>query len=510
MAQEVELKLRLPPEAVARLRRLALPGAAPGSRGVSEQLHSIYFDTPELALRRAGLALRLRRAGRRWVQTLKGGGGAEAGLHRRSEWECVVPGPELDLARLRTPAAALLHQPEVREALRPVFITEFRRRRRLLRFEGGDLVEFCVDRGEVRTEHAALPICEIELELKSGSPQRLFDLGFLLVRELPVRLEGASKAERGYALAQSEPPAPRKAGMVALAPEASVSEAFLAIVRACLVQLQANEDGTLEGRDPEYLHQMRVALRRLRSALVIFRAALPREALDAPVPELRWLTSQLGPARDWDVFMTETLPQVAAPAVASGVEAFRGLAEARRRRAAELARDAVQSRRYQELLLSLGAWLAAEPWLAALPPEGLPRVHGPVAQFAREVLERQRRRLRKRGRGFARLSPQERHRLRIAAKRLRYAGEFFSALFPGKEARSHLKSLAALQDVLGALNDAAVTEHLVREAMAGAGGAEAAAGAAFIEGWVAADAAHKAAHSKEAWKKFLVREAFWK
>src|SRR5512134_61521 len=328
MPQEVELKLRLPPEALARLRRLSLPGAAPVARAVSERLHSIYFDTPELALRRAGLALRLRRAGRRWVQTLKGGGSAEAGLHRRSEWEGAVPGPELDLSRLRAPEAALLHQPEVREALRPVFITEFRRRRRLLRFEGGDTVEFCVDRGEVRTEHAALPICEIELELKSGSPQRLFDLGFTLARELPVRLESASKAERGYALAQAEPPAPRKAGTVELAPETSVNEAFKAIVRSCLTQLQANEDGMLEGRDPEYLHQMRVALRRLRSALGMFRAVLSREALEPPAQELKWLAAGLGPARDWDVFMGETLPRVAAPSGAAGMEGFRLAAEA--------------------------------------------------------------------------------------------------------------------------------------------------------------------------------------
>ncbi|HSD62075.1 MAG TPA: CYTH and CHAD domain-containing protein, partial [Burkholderiales bacterium] len=362
MAQEVELKLRLPPEALAKLRRTALPGAVPGARGVSEQLHSIYFDTPELTLRRAGLALRLRRVGRRWVQTLKGGGGAEAGLHRRAEWEGAVPGPELDLSRLRIPEAALLHQPEVRDALRPVFTTEFRRRRRLLRFEGGDTVEYCVDRGEVRTEHAALPICEIELELKSGSPQRLFDLGFVLARALPVRLEGASKAERGYALARAEPPAPRKAGTVGLAPETAVNEAFKAIIRACLVQLQANEDGMLEGRDPEYLHQMRVALRRLRSALGMFRAVLPREALEPPAQELKWLAGRLGPARDWDVFLGETLPRVAAPAGAAGIEAFRPAAEACRRRAVELARDAVQSPRYQELLLSLGAWLVAEPW----------------------------------------------------------------------------------------------------------------------------------------------------
>ncbi|HEX6829658.1 MAG TPA: CHAD domain-containing protein [Burkholderiales bacterium] len=510
MPQETELKLRLPPEALPRLRGMVLPGAVPGARAVSERLHSTYFDTADSLLRRNGVALRLRRTRRGWVQTLKGGGAAGAGLHQRAEWECRVAGPQLELDRLPGPASVLLLPAEVREALRPVFTTEFGRRRRMLRFEGGDEVEFCVDRGEVRAEHASSPICEIELELKSGSPTRLFDVGRALLRELPVRLESASKAERGYALALGEPPAPRKAEAISLSAQTPVNEAFKAVVFACLAQLQANEDGMLEGRDAEYLHQMRVALRRLRSALALFRAAFPAESLQSALEELKWLAGRLGPARDWDVFLTETLPRVKAPPSAAGVEAFRRAAEQVRAQALTGAHDAVQSSRYQEVLLDLGAWLAAEPWLASADAEVLARARGPVAEFARDTLERLQRRVRKRGRGFEYLSPAERHRVRIAAKRLRYAGEFFSALYPPKPARRYLRALSALQDVLGALNDAATTERLVRETLAGAGEPAVAAGAGFIEGWVAADAEHRAAHAKEAWKKFIGGGAFWK
>jgi triphosphatase len=511
MAQETELKLRLPPEALPRLHRLALPGAEPGARAASERLHSIYFDTPDLLLRRSGVALRLRRTRRGWVQTLKGEGSAGAGLHQRSEWECGVPGPRLDLDRLPGPGSQLLVPAKVREELRPVFTTEFTRRRRRLRFDGGDEVEFCVDRGELRAEHAASPICEIELELKAGSPARLFDLGLALVRELPVRLESASKAERGYALARAEPPAPRKAEAIALDAQTPVNEAFKAIVLACLAQLQANEDGMLEGRDVEYLHQMRVALRRLRSALGMFRGVFPPETLEPARSELKWLAAELGPARDWDVFLTQILPAVKAPAAAAaGVAAFRDAAEGARRRALSRAQDAAQSRRYQEMLLDLGAWLAAEPWLGSADAEAVSRARGPVGEFAGDTLERLARRLHKRGRGFENLSPEERHRVRIAAKRLRYAGEFFSALYPPKPVRRYVKALAGLQDVLGALNDAAAAGRLVREALEEGTDPAVAVGGGFVEGWVAADAAHRAAHSKQAWKEVLGCAAFWK
>jgi CHAD domain-containing protein len=285
--------------------------------------------------------------------------------------------------------------------------------------------------------------------------------------------------------------------------------AFRAVVLACLEQLHANEDGMLEGRDVEYLHQMRVALRRLRSALGVFRAVFPPETLQPAREELKWLTGQLGPARDWDVFLTETLPRVKAPAAAAGFQALRGAAEQVREGALARAQDAVQSARYQEMLLDLGAWLAAEPWLGSAEEEALARARGPVSEFAREALEQLARRVRKRGRGFEYLSPEERHRVRIAAQRLRNAGEFFSALYPPKPVRRYLKALAGLQDLLGALNDAATTGGLLREALA-AGTDPAAAAAGFVGGWVAADAEHRAAHAKEAWKDFLGCEPFWK
>jgi inorganic triphosphatase YgiF len=504
--QEVELKLRLPPESRTALSRLALPGV--GSRPVSERLYSVYFDTPELALKHAGVTLRLRRAGRRWIQTVKGTGGAAGGLHTRREWEWRVPGPQPDLSVLPPQEMPLdMQSPAIRDALRPVFVTDLTRRRRMLAFEDGDLVEFAVDRGEVRAEAAARDICEIELELKGGRAARLFEIGLLLARALPVRLEQQSKAEYGYGLAEGTAGAPCKATATALAADTGVNEAYKAILSGGLAHLQANEDGMLDGRDPEYLHQMRVALRRLRSAFGLFRDLAPRDTVEPLVGELRWLTACLGPARDWDVFLTETLPGIrGAPAIGAFVHA----AEARRAGALAVARDAVRSTRYQEMLLGLGAWIATEPWLAGLGEEGLALAHAPVVDFAALVLERRYRRVVKRGRGFTRLEATERHRLRIAMKKLRYAAEFFSDLFPEKPTRVFLRSAMELQDLLGALNDAATTTHLLQETREADGAQSLIGVAGYIEGWVASDATHRVEHSRVEWKRFLAETRFWK
>jgi len=512
MHEELEIKLRLPPEALGRLRRLSLPGAVAGQRPGTRRLRAVYFDTPDFALRRSGFALRVRREGPRWIQSLKGGGGSAAGLHRRLEWETPVPRCELNPGLLpqNGPGAAARSE-KIRDALAPLFMTDVSRRGRMLVFENGDRIEYCLDRGEIRVVDRVEPVCEIELELKSGAPARLFEVALALVRELPVRVEPDSKAERGYRLAGGSLRTPAKADDIPLPGESTVNDALKGILRACLAHLQANEDGMLEGADVEYLHQMRVALRRMRSAFTIFNRLVPKEVTEHQVGEIKWLTSRLGAARDWDVFVTETLGRIPATgAWASSLDGFVSAARERQEKVDVLAREAVTSRRYQELLLGLGAWISAEAWLGALDEEGRERMQQPARDFARAELERRHRKLVKGGEHLAALAPAERHRMRIAAKKLRYAGEFFSSLFPGKAARAYTKALAELQDVLGTLNDAATTGHLVGEVAAESTEAAVMSAASFAEGWVASETAHRLGHMEEIWERFLKQKRFWK
>ena len=171
------------------------------SPAVEQQLTSRYYDTPDCALRRHGMALRLRHEDGRWVQTLKSGGRVKDGLSARMELDQPSDGATLDFSGVPDAALrALLESPEVGPRLVHRFTTDFRRTAQRLDYPDGTVVELALDRGEVRAGDAVAPLSELELELLSGNPDRLRELGSLLRRLLPLAPEGLSKAERGYRL----------------------------------------------------------------------------------------------------------------------------------------------------------------------------------------------------------------------------------------------------------------------------------------------------------------------
>ena len=199
MAVETELKLRIAHGQLASLRRLALLKTYSITRPVTRRLHNIYYDTPKLDLHKSEMALRLRHAGRQWLQTLKGGGSVQTGLHRRNEWEVPVNRAALDFSATQEVEWDKLLRPSLRKKLHPVFVTDFSRNSRMLDFQGAQ-IELCIDQGEVSTEHNSTPICELELELKSGEPRLLFELALKILEVVPFELETVSKAEQGYRL----------------------------------------------------------------------------------------------------------------------------------------------------------------------------------------------------------------------------------------------------------------------------------------------------------------------
>lgn len=465
---ETELKLSIPPRALRQVS--AHPLLRSGSRPVTRKIYSVYFDTPDLDLSRRGVALRLRRDGARWLQTAKGGGTVQGGLHRRIELETRVAGPLPDCVAIGDEAfSGLFSSSLLRERLKPVFITEFRRTRRIITVTPPAVeVEVCIDRGEIRCGDRSEAICELELELKSGTPRHLYEIALQLLDSVPLRVENRSKAERGYALLRGDCPMPVRANPAPLTGDMLVSDAFKAILWAALDHLQANEHGMLKGGDPEYLHQMRVALRRLRSALGMFAEPLPEKQTAPLASELKWLAGRLGPARDWDVFMTETLPPVLEVlGDRNGLAALEQQCARRRQAAQRRARNALDSQRYQRLALTLAAWLVAESWRRPLDASMPAALRAPTMAFAGAVLERRFARVRKRGRSLKQLSPVELHRLRIAIKKLRYALDFFATLYDSQRVNDLLARLAGLQDILGAMNDAAgvagLTKRLDRE-----------------------------------------------
>jgi inorganic triphosphatase YgiF len=519
---ELELKLLVAPEHLAKLDRHPALKALRRGAGRKASLLNVYYDTPERDLARAGVALRLRRDGKRWIQTLKAGGGAAAGLHERDEIEWDLADDSLDIAALGdTPYAALFAKRKVRDRLRPVFTTEFERAARTLAFPDGTLADLALDRGVIRSGRRETPICEAEIELKTGDPARLFTLARAIAHDVPLRLGHASKAERGYALGLGAAP-PRKARAVHLEESMHAGAALRRIALACIGQMQANEEGLQAGRDPEYLHQLRVGLRRLRSCLGLVALATSKESVAPLADELRWLGNALGPARDWDVFMTETFPPLARRfARAEGVASFRARAARTRRAQDHAAREAVSSPRYVGLLLALGEAFArdelpgfARPAAPAsgadgAPPQERPELGAPVGRFAAFVLERRDRRVRRRGRDVPTATPEARHRVRIAAKKLRYAAEFFASLYPAKRVARYVTALQDLQDILGALNDATVVDRLLEEVGAGGRPAVAPRIDGLVRGWVAAVAEQELGRFKRAWSEFEDAKPFW-
>jgi inorganic triphosphatase YgiF len=495
-AKEIELKLDFDPADAPRI--LFHPGLA-GSDAEPEtrELISIYYDTGDDVLRRAGVFLRVRSTGDGYVQTIKTGRQAE--FLERDEWEQTVPTHEPDLSAVEGTALAPLLSAEVRGSLQPRFHTRFVRKTYRIRRDTSE-IELAVDQGEITAGVKATPISELELELKAGDKRALFLLAGELAETVPLNLAVKTKAERGFELLDGGDHSVEKAGDVAIAPNMTVVDAFRTVGRSCLRQIVANAPAVRGGR-PEALHQMRIGFRRLRAGIVLFGDVLAGDELDTIKDKLRWIAQELGPARDLDVFAADVLGPLRAahPDDAELAAAERDFVE---RRAAAYARaiGAVASDRFRKTLLCVAAWIETGAWGAR------DREQSPVADYAAKALSRLRRKAKKRGGKLRDLSADERHKLRIAAKRLRYATEFFAATFPGKKrAKRHAESLASLrelQDSLGLLNDIATREIML------AAGEEALPQHILMA--APGDEAKLLKESERAYERFAKIKAFWK
>jgi triphosphatase len=511
MSQEVELKLRIAPADIPRvLDHLLLKETAQGEFH-SEPLVSVYYDTPQLDLKRQGITLRLRQQGSQWIQTVKAAGKVAAGLHERAEEEWETEENLLNFAALRdSQMRDFFADEQIRGALRPLFITEVTRTSALLAFANGDRVEVAVDQGEIRVGEQMLPVCEVELERKAGRASRVFEVALSIQDTIPLEVENVSKAERGYHLATQVVLMPSKAKAPLLKESLSTSEAFLSIMHGCLAHLQANEEGVLQGKDPEFVHQMRVALRRMRSALSLFKDLVSQEHTSTLREELRWLTGELDAARNWDVFNEQTLPPIlAAFPDDADLQSLAAQSADLRRAQVHRAQEAVRAQRYHRLLLQLGAWLCTQPWQTDVGDERTVASELPIPEFAARVLQKRHKKLRQRGHQITTLSPPERHQVRIAAKKLRYATDFFAALFPRKPARRYSKTLAALQDVLGVLNDAATAMVLLQELAPAVGDSMPREARGIVLGWVQGTSHWRLQELEHVWEAFLDGKRFW-
>lgn len=441
MTEETELKLDVSEEGLAALDASGLLGACSGEA----DLHAAYFDTPGLDLWRNRLSLRIRREGRRTLQTIKQPAVAGGGIAVRREWEMPVKPGEPPVPDIRTPVPALLEKHG--GGLEPVF--EVIARRRTWQLASSDTkLEIAIDQGEVIAGGRQAPFSEIEIELLEGKPDAVFALARRMDAVAPLRLGVLAKAERGIRLLETEKDA-EEAGHVELSPDMPPAEAFTTIAHACLRQYRLNETILLARRSAEAVHQARVALRRLRSAMLLFRKLLPGEGTARLKDRIRALARTYGEARDFDV--------LAGAAEESSLRAKLESArdDAYTRLEAALAGDAAR-----HLMIDLAEWLAIGAWRADPATSALRGM--PLKLFAGKALDRLRRKVRRDGRHLAALGDEARHQFRKDVKKLRYGIEFLGWLFTGGKRERHrrkfLKALKKLQEELGSLNDLVTAE----------------------------------------------------
>ena len=441
---EIELKFQVP-----EARRAALAKAVATATASRVSLRALYFDTADRRLARAGLALRVRREGRRWVQALKGVGD---GLWQRQEHEVplrVAAGvqPLADPAlHDGTPAGEALRQALDGTELQPLYGTEVTRTRRLLRAPVC-VAELAFDQGALVAGAQRWPLCELELELKSGEAAALVALASRWVQRFGLTLDVRTKAERGERLARGVRLGDAvKARPVVLEGTVDSHGALRQVVGNCLTQVLGNASDIAHESDtaPEQLHQLRVGLRRLRTALREL-GPLSDEAAPHWGEALGRLFGRLGSARDRDALAQTLLPALH-QAGAAGLELPRIEAEP----AAQAAlRETETTLLWLQLLAFAAGSGASEQAFAPAVSERLARL---LKQVRRDAAQ------------FGELDDTTRHRLRKRVKRLRYLSEFAAGLFRAKRVKRFLERLAPAQEALGAFNDVCVARALFEHA----------------------------------------------
>ncbi len=419
------------------------------------------------------MALRVRRSGDTFTQTLKDGGD---GAFTRGEWETRLDGPDPDIGVLKhTPAARILKAGR----LAPIYAVAVRRRTADVT-EGDSKIEIAFDEGAAQARGEEAPFAELELELKGGPQWGLFALARRLAAAGDFTLSFTTKAERGHALARPPRSYARKFEPPPLAPDMDAGQGFQRIALACLKQIAANAERLRHRASPEVIHQLRVGLRRLRSAITSFKKVVTDARLPAIKAELKWLTGELDAARNLDVLLHgDYRAAVAERADAEGLKGLGARLRGARRMAYARAGAAVESERFRRLLVDLLIWIETGPWTAS-EAMALERER-PIGRFAARELEKRRDKIARRGKALRQLDPHARHKLRIEAKKLRYASDVFAGLFGhAKRARAFVAVLKDVQDTLGELNDIVVGERLAHEAAASPGRAE--TDSAFVAG----------------------------
>jgi inorganic triphosphatase YgiF len=513
MPQEVELKLALDPRDVPALRESWILRELGVKHTGRRRLLSIYYDTPFFSLAQRGITLRVRTIGRERVQCVKMKGAEGGSLHQRMELGSSIRGDRPDLTQIPDPdLRRLILECSADNELVPVFSTNVMRETWLQRL-GRSQIECAIDRGVIAANGTRAPVCEVELELKSGQAARLFQLAHRLNAVVPLRIETTSKAARGYDLAaHAKLPAPM-AAPINIHPDMTVRECFAAIARPSLAHVLASANFAYTTDDPEGIHQLRVAIRRMRAAFSVFRSAMLENHRLRLGDELRTLQQKLGAAREWDVLVEETIASMPRKLREQrSTEHLVRIAHSKRAEGDKSAHAALRNPQYTDILLRLASWVDGQFGSEAPPiPVGKWKpdvLADPARGFATEMMRVYHDKLKKLGKKIRKLDAAELHRLRIRVKKLRYATEFFSSIWPNQRTKRYLSALKGLQQVLGELHDATVAEGLVARLSLDKG-SDGKLASEPVNRWLIRHQRRGRNEVIELWSKFAKQKLFW-
>jgi triphosphatase len=504
---EIELKLAADAKDFARIRRTSFWSGP--VRAQTRVLDSIYFDTVGHDLRARGFSLRLRKVGQRFRQTFKASGAG--GYFERREFEIDLRENKPDLSAVDDPSIRLQLADIDAAELKPIFTTHVRRSRKLYQPEVGTAVEISLDDGEVRDGKGTAPLSEIELELKQGPPETLFNVARELRGIIPLRLQVQSKPEIGYTLCEGKLADWTTAGRLELRQDMTTEVALDAIIEYCVSHILRNDKCAAERAHIEGVHQVRVGLRRLRSGLRLFRSVLPRDQYDWIAGEARMFANALGPTRDLDVFRSSILPPVARRfADAADFAGLDGTAARLQDQDYELVRETMSSERFTIFMIELMRWRKMRSWRNQTVTAEAAHLFSPIGDLSTPLLIKRHKAVVKKGRGFADLSVDARHEVRLLVKKLRYATDFFEGLYPSKSGKRYIRHLRRLQDDLGHLNDVVTLNAILDRILENSGGAKAQRAAGFLIGWYEREVASGEGRLIDNWERFEKAKPFWR
>lgn len=514
---EIELKLTTNSKNLSKLlNQLSASSEAVKSSRKITRIVSTYFDTPDRRLRNRGLTLRVRQKNGKRVQTVKSAGTESSGMFARQEWTTPLEGKKPDLNPIESSSVRNRMGLILPQELSPLFKTDVKRTSLIIDHTTPlgktAQIELAFDQGRIVAGKKTDEISELELELVSGSPKALLDLAKVISGIAPTVLNLHSKVSRGFDLSYGTHPQAVMAPKIKLPTTASVEEAIVEILKSSQGHLLANRSAAALGQDIEGVHQARVAIRRIRSALSVFKDYLTCPDAEKIKNETRWLINVLGEARDLDVFIDEVLPAVKKDRPDDkDLSAVLLAAQKARTTAYRKVKSALTSRRYTDAMLATATWIENRAWREQDRTHAL---DAPIKDVSCTLLAKRHRKVMKLGKNFKTLSTDQRHEVRIALKKVRYTAEFFSSLYPTALTRPYISAMRGLQNALGALNDVATAETLtatlVATAKSGTKQSEALRmGAGKVLGWHTRAATDANENVVELWTAFAKSQPFW-